>query len=559
MGAPATRALPAAILATLALAACSPSKGTKSNDSEKPPTITVFATTEIKGQIEPCGCTSDPLGDLARTAELIEAARAGSAPVLYLDGGSMLYPDIKIPENQRPQEKLKAGLLQKVMGKDLRIDGAGLGPYDLSMGPGLALPRHAANLPAGSAIPTAAPELKKLGGIAVGVFGVVSPEALSAFDIKPSDPVAASAAAVKKLRAGGAQVVIGLLHMTRAEATALVREVPGIDFAIIGRNAPRNADMVRPEPVRAGSTWLIQPGDRGQVVSRLDIAVRDPEKGFSDAIGEARAKVEIDSLDESIAGLEKKLAKWKADPNADKQFVATKERELAADRARRAELTRSPLVVPEQGSWFTLAQIEIDRALACDAEVVSAKKKYDRAAGQANLAAADQIEPPQPAAGQASYVGVKECATCHKKAVAMWKTTKHFKAWETLVARGKQFHLDCIGCHVTGWAEPGGANLAFNEKLRDVQCEVCHGPGSLHVAADGEGHIVRTPEKSRCIKCHSEEHSDTFDFKPYLRDVTGPGHGEAFRQSLGDGVTGHELRSEALRKAGLKIGKGCPK
>ena len=44
------------------------------------------------------------------------------------------------------------------------------------------------------------------------------------------------------------------------------------------------------------------------------------------------------------------------------------------------------------------------------------------------------------------------------------------------------------------------------------------------------------------------EHSDTFAFAPYLRDILGPGHGRSAAAKLGSGPTGHaELRSAALK------------
>src|SRR5690606_23742945 len=101
-----------------------------------------------------------------------------------------------------------------------------------------------------------------------------------------------------------------------------------------------------------------------------------------------------------------------------------------------------------------------------------------------------------------------------------------------------------------------------NEHLRDVQCETCHGPGSLHVAADGTDEprtVTRAPAETLCLGCHNEEHSDTFDYTAYLRDVTGPGHGQAFRERLGDGPTGEELRRAGLEKAGTELGAGCRK
>ena len=54
---------------------------------------------------------------------------------------------------------------------------------------------------------------------------------------------------------------------------------------------------------------------------------------------------------------------------------------------------------------------------------------------------------------------------------------------------------------------------------------------------------------STCTGCHTEQHSDTFQYEAYLRDVLGPGHGGVARQKLGDGPTGHTLRTAALARA----------
>ncbi len=61
---------------------------------------------------------------------------------------------------------------------------------------------------------------------------------------------------------------------------------------------------------------------------------------------------------------------------------------------------------------------------------------------------------------------------------------------------------------------------------------------------------VSAPAADLCrSRCHTKEHSDTFDLEPYLRDILGPGHGEARRKALGEGPTGHELRKKALAAA----------
>ena len=99
----------------------------------------------------------------------------------------------------------------------------------------------------------------------------------------------------------------------------------------------------------------------------------------------------------------------------------------------------------------------------------------------------------------------------------------------TLVERHKEFHLDCVGCHVTGYNQPGGSNVThhLDGALQNVGCESCHGPGSLHAAnpTATPATIVRATSESTCVACHNDEHSDLFDFESYRRRLIAPGHG----------------------------------
>jgi hypothetical protein len=110
------------------------------------PTFTVFALAEVRGQIGPCGCTSDPLGDISRTSELVAQARA-RGPVLVVDAGSLLYSQNPVPPQLATQEELKADLLATIYREDLKVAAVGLGPADLATGPaGVRFPRAAVNL-----------------------------------------------------------------------------------------------------------------------------------------------------------------------------------------------------------------------------------------------------------------------------------------------------------------------------------------------------------------------------------------------------------------------------
>jgi hypothetical protein len=202
------------------------------------------------------------------------------------------------------------------------------------------------------------------------------------------------------------------------------------------------------------------------------------------------------------------------------------------------------------------------RALPRDPGLASAMRALDKAIGAANLRHAEP--PPRAPAGRAAFVGDQACGKCHKKAAVFWKTTVHAHAWKTLVDGGKTGDDDCVSCHVTGYGEVGGSSLGFTKKLEAIQCETCHGPGSIHVAEEGleDPPAVRleTPE-SLCVRCHNAKHSDTFQYQAYLRDIVGKGHGVKAREKLGEGPTGHQLRSAALaraRAAGAALLKAAP-
>ena len=552
------------LLAALVATACCSKSDVKSGGTgtgsapaapPPPPTLTVFALAEVRGQIGPCGCTTDPLGDIARTTQLVSDARK-AGPTVLVDAGSLLYGKIPIPELQKTQEDLKATLIGKVYKEQLAADAVGLGPADLAYGPtgDLKLPRTAVNLDG-----MQPPKLVDAGATKVGVFGVIAEGAIG---VAVKEPVAAAKAAVADLKKRGARVVIALVQAPdKRVAVKLVRDVGGIDIAVagLGQNAPE-PEAIEIEPQKIDGAWLVIPANRGQVISRVDLWLRG-DGPLADAVGPSAATAKAAGIDKQLAALDADLKRFAADKSADAQFVAQKQRERDELAATRQKLLAQPYAVPATGNYFTLAQLRISKKLACSAAVQDQVTAYFHAAGEANvkLAAALPVTPAKK--GEPTYVGDATCDDCHSDAVEFWKKTVHAKAWQTLVERGQELDLDCIGCHVTGYQKPGGSNLGHNDKLRDVQCEVCHGPSSIHVAKGGEEKppkVVRNPPKEMCAReCHTKEHSDTFQYEAYLRDIVGPGHGEDLRKKLGDGPTGAQLRKAALDKAGRELGARC--
>lgn len=90
----------------------------------------------------------------------------------------------------------------------------------------------------------------------------------------------------------------------------------------------------------------------------------------------------------------------------------------------------------------------------------------------------------------AAYAGDTQCQVCHQGEWAVWSKSKHAGAYDALakVAKhptGRQFDGECIICHTVGYDyQTGYLNEKTTAHLKNVQCESCHGPASLHVAEE---------------------------------------------------------------------------
>lgn len=108
------------------------------------------------------------------------------------------------------------------------------------------------------------------------------------------------------------------------------------------------------------------------------------------------------------------------------------------------------------------------------------------------------------------FVGGEVCARCHPAEAAQWATTAHSIAWETLVRERKDSTPECIGCHVVGYGGPGGFRTAESTPhLVDVQCENCHGMGTLHLSERAPTDRVG---EATCIGCHTPERDPGWNY-----------------------------------------------
>lgn len=130
---------------------------------------------------------------------------------------------------------------------------------------------------------------------------------------------------------------------------------------------------------------------------------------------------------------------------------------------------------------------------------------------------------------EATYIGQKNCRICHFKQFRAWKRMKHAGAWKVLYEKDRS-RPECLRCHVTGYGKPGGfVGEEETPHLTGVQCEACHGPGSVHaeVAKEEESEdkidalIDKTPQ-NRCVECHNPHKThDEYEKEGVKSDAAG--------------------------------------
>lgn len=149
-------------------------------------------------------------------------------------------------------------------------------------------------------------------------------------------------------------------------------------------------------------------------------------------------------------------------------------------------------------------------------------------------------------AREAQYVGAKSCSLCHRhkkdgEQYKIWQKSKHSHAFKVLgtdeakaaaktvgVTTDPQKSEACLVCHTTGFGEPKSKFEGRFHIQDGVQCEACHGAGSLYKrrsimkkiweqtgpklknkSALAAKYGLHIPTEQTCLRCHSK----TVDFK----------------------------------------------
>lgn len=505
---PGLRALPAwAWVSALLVCTCvrreraPPPPAPKPGTTAAVPDAVIYVTADLRGYLVPCGCSANMRGGMDRAAAQVQAAREAGLPVVVADSGDALFPRPSLEPAELPQEERKARVLGKIM-QQLGFTAKAVGPLDETRGKAflgsLSLPLLANGN--GTAV--------SAGGYKVGFAAGSSLQELTL--------------ASSKAHNLGALFVVGFWTGTLADAQRLVEtRATGVDV-LVSSHAEGDVEGEANVLTRA-AVPLVRPESKGRSLVRMEVYGQEPNRPFTLLKTDADIEREMAALTQRIELLNKELR----EPgllDAKKQLLLAKVAEVAD---RRARLTATPAAVPERSNSVAVAFIPLESTLPTDPAVSALITDYDREVGLANLAWAREHgkDCAPPAKGEASYLGNEACRACHAAAFEVYDQTRHAHAYQALEKAGKQYRVDCIVCHVTGYEQPGGVCRVDQVAGRDqVGCETCHGPGSLHVASKRHGFIRAQPTERTCRGCHNPENSPGFNFGLYLPKVLGKGH-----------------------------------
>jgi 2',3'-cyclic-nucleotide 2'-phosphodiesterase (5'-nucleotidase family) len=512
---------------------CRPSTTPNKDSTSEAPQARLYLVSDLAGALEPCGCVKDQLGGMDHFGGLVGSAKDG-APYATLTSGPLFFMDMDIGEEKKAQELSKAETIATTL-KTLKLaafapsrNGFAAGANALGKlreASGAAM--VAANVQA--PVPVQKTAVVTVGGIKIGIVGVAAPDKDKPLDGVTSTPaVPAVKEGVEALKKDGAQAILVLAAVGRGEAKRIADDNPDVLAIVVGSTGANGDTNTKPAPPeQIGNVLVVETANHLQTVGVLDLHVRDAGKGlvkFADGTGLERMR-KREELTERIDELRKRVATWETDKSVDPKDIAARKADVTKLESERDALDKAP--APASGSFYRYAMRDIRENLGADASVKSQMLAYYKKVNDDNKVAFKDKKPISVAKGEPRYLGIETCTNCHEEEKKVWDGTRHAHAYATLEKQFKEANLDCVGCHVTGYDKPGGSTVTHVADLKDVQCEVCHGPGSLHAAKPALVEVpIPKPTPDSCTACHHPPHVHTFDAKAKMAEILGPGHGK---------------------------------
>jgi len=255
------------------------------------------------------------MGGIARRAKYIERMLELKKPVLQVDAGDLFFGEHLQGRPITAFNKDSALVLARGSAK-LKVDAVNVGAQDLYLGAQFlkelkenSKENGGLNLISSNLVDksTGQPVFEtdrvvELGGIKFGIFGVCRESPALPGELAVRDPKKAAEQMVKKLKEEKkADLVIGLFNLGQNHTRDILKQVPGIDIAVISGDPSYIWD-----PELVGKTVMLQSGIGGKYLGQMEINFY-PGRKLKPADQEQVEKLndQLDSLNSQLAGMEK--------------------------------------------------------------------------------------------------------------------------------------------------------------------------------------------------------------------------------------------------------------
>ncbi len=466
------------------------------------------------------------MGGLSKKGFEFEKIRKSSTnPVITLDAGALLFKSTRLTLNRVPQEKATAEGIVKAYNM-IGYDAVGIGMNELAAG--LAFLKELAaqasfswissNLVDKSSLQAIFKEhlILSAGSIKVGVIGLTNPQGQSLLAEKHHVKILSwqkSLPSILQSINDKADLIVLLSNLSNADNKEIAQKHPEIQIILQSGVSRSN---LRPTPLN--NTILTQSEKQGKYVGIMDINWQ-PSKSWPDM-----SPKQLIQKNQEFDRLNWQLGKYKKfeNPSNDLQIDPAKLRAYKRLIQRKKELQREldklqSTINQRQNntgppSTFTNRFVAMRIAMPDQKEVLTIVQDINQ-----KIAKLDRQQKTKKVTRNPLYVGFKKCQPCHPKEVSSWSNSKHARSLESLIKNKKQNDLNCLPCHVTSVSlnNPTVA-LQLPNELKNVGCEVCHGPGKNHSNSPQSNSMISLPQKSVCLSCHTNKRDDTFN---YLLDI----------------------------------------
>jgi hypothetical protein len=481
------------------------------------------------------------LGGLSKKAfQLEKIQKLHELPYLVLDAGNLLFKQERLSPGLLMQAKITAeGIIDSynLMG----YDAVSVGKNDLAAGLAFLQKQAAgskftwlsANLVSKSnQNPLFTPSLiRNVGSLSVGIIGLTDYDGSLRFQENEDAVLLPWQKVLPKLVADLASkcdLLILLSNNGTKQNEEIAASFSNIHIIIQSTPGSRNT-----EPQLKNNSLIAQTGKQGKYLGWMLVNWQKSKIwGRTGATKElALKKQEIDGIIGRISRMERREQENLTADTSYQNLVATRERLLSEIIFLENELYD----LKESGqapSTFENHFIALDINLPDQPDVekiVNATKQKVNQSGRSQAAEVNRIaSKSELQIENLVFTGWQTCTACHKAQTEFWQRTDHASAYQSLAEQGQQFNLDCLPCHITAEykdikiSDDDTALLSLPAALQQVGCEVCHGPGKNHAASQKSSAISRRPDISICIRCHTSERDETFNYNNDIEKIACP-------------------------------------